>query len=202
MYRLLAPIAILLSIFVISCKQSREQEKTPDVVVQLPQEKVEAKLHILQDSIKMAWADMHKNDSTKMAYVKRLLEEVSYTPKYDVVAQGKLLKKCLALKEMHLDENAISVSANIDRYDAATDSLLKAVTALVVSTPNVENYPLCGQLMSEITALDNNVVMQRIKHDGFAQQYNQVLTEQKETLQKMGPSFAELKPKSYFSLEQ
>jgi hypothetical protein len=92
-------------------------------------------------------------------------------------------------------------SGNIDLYDAATDSLLKELKTFVISSPNVENYPLCSELLNDITALDNDVIMHRVKYDGWAKQYNALLDDQKEVLAKMGPEYANLKKMGLFQLE-
>ncbi len=185
----------------VSCKEEKKgEEKAP--VVQLPQDQLTSKLTILEDSIRTAWASMLEEDDKKIAYTKRLLDEISYTKKYDVITQTKLMTQCNALKNKRFVGDEVEDSQSIDRYDAATDSLLRGVNALVLSTPDVENYPLVSELTQEVTAMDNNVVVKRIHYDKWASQYNQVVEEQKETLAKLGPPYSEKKKKKLFQLEQ
>jgi len=184
-----------------ACKEAQKEEKK-ETIKQLPKDQLLAKITMFQDSAKLAWKMMMEADDQKIAFVKRLLDEVSYTPKYDVLKHEMLMKECLALKEKRFDENTFVISSNIDNYDIATDHLLKEVKKLVLSTPNVENYPLCSELLSDISALDNDVIMHRVRYDGWAQDYNQLLIEQKDSLAKMGGAYARLQKKSLFQLEQ
>lgn len=185
----------------LSCKEEKKQEGEKPVV-QLPEDRLKVQLKTLDDSSKAAWNSMIAEDDQKIAYVKRLLEEISYTKQYDAISQAKLMEQCLALKAKRFDESTFLVSANIDKYDAATDSLWRAVSALVIATPNVENYPLCAELVNDITTLDNNVVVRRIAYDKWASEYNRMLSEQKVTLEKLGPPYSELQKKGMFQLEQ
>jgi len=191
----------IVAMLVFSCKESPKEEKK-ETVVALPQEQLKAKITMIGDSVKGAWMFMMEADDQKIAFVKRLLDEISYTPKYDIVAHAKLIDKCKALKAKRFDENSMSNSVSIDKYDAATDSLLREVKALVLSTPNVENYPLCGQLLNDITALDNDVVMHRVKYDNWAMEYNKVLDERKEEIAKLDTTYLNLTKKSTFQLPE
>lgn len=184
-----------------SCKEEKRQEGEKPVV-QLPEDRLKVQLKTLDDSSKAAWNNMMAEDDKKIAFIKRLLEEVSYTKKYDAITQAKLIEKCKALKAKRFDESTFLVSINIDKYDAATDSLWRETNALVVATPDVENYPLCAELVNDITELDNNVVVRRIAYDKWASEYNRMLAEQKITLEKLGPPYSELQKKGLFQLEQ
>lgn len=198
--KILSVVAIL-AFFTYSCKDTPKEEKK-ETKVAIPQEQLIAKITMMSDSVKGAWTFMMEADDQKIAFVKRLLDEISYTPKYDIVKHAKLLEKCQALKAKRFDETSMSNSVSIDKYDAATDSLLREVKALVMSTPNVENYPLCGQLLNDITALDNDVVMHRVKYDNWAMEYNKVLDERKEEIAKLGATYANLPKKSTFQLPE
>lgn len=182
-----------------SCTESKKEEEKK--VVQLPQDQLLTELKTYQDSAKAAWESMIAEDDQKIAYIKRLLEEVSYTPKYNVVLQAKLMEECKALKSKRYDENTILISENIDKYDAATDSLIKGVNALVIGTPNIESYPLAQELTGDIIRLDNNVVVKRIAYDKWAMRYNKLIEEQKPSLEKLGPEYTKLSKKGVFQLE-
>lgn len=191
---------LLASLFLAySCTESKKEEEKK--IVQLPQDQLLVQLNAYQDSAKLAWETMIKEDDQKIAYIKRLLDEVSYTPKYNVVLQGKLMAQCLALKNKRYDENSVALSQNIDKYDAATDSLIKGVNALVIETPNIESYPLAQELTGDIINLDNNVVVRRIAYDKWAIKYNQFIEEQKPSLEKLGPEYGKLPKKGVFQLE-
>ena len=191
----------LVTIIVFSCKESAKEEKKEAKEV-LPQEQLQAKITMIGDSVQGAWAFMMEADDQKIMFVKRLLDEISYTKKFDIVVHAKLVEKCNALKSKRFDENTMSNSISIDKYDAATDSLLREVKALVLATPNVESYPLCGQLLTDINALDNDVVMHRVKYDNWVMEFNKVLDEHKDEIKTLGDPYSNLKKKSTFQLPE
>ena len=190
-----------MSVIVFSCKESVKEEKKETKVV-LPQEQLQAKITMIGDSVQGAWIFMMEADDQKIMFVKRLLDEISYTKKFDIVAHAKLVDKCNALKSKRFDEGTMANSVSIDKYDAATDSLLREVKALVIATPNVESYPLCGQLLTDISALDNDVIMHRVKYDNWVMEFNKVLDEHKDEIETLGDSFSNLKKKSTFQLPE
>ena len=188
-------------IMAISCKETKKaEEKEKTLTKEVPQDQLEVKVTQLEDSAQTAWNNMIQADDQKIAYTKRLLDEISYTPKYDVVKHAKLVEKTNNLKNKRFNENNFS-SESIDKYDQATDSLLKEVKQLVITTPDIENYPLCNELINDITKLDNDVVMQRVKYDNWAMQYNNLITQHKEELKALGKNENELQEKSTFQLE-
>lgn len=191
----------LMSIVVFSCKESVKEEKK-ETKEALPQEQLQAKITMIGDSVQGAWKFMMDADDQKIMFVKRLLDEISYTKKFDIVAHAKLVEKCKVLKSKRFDENTMSNSTSIDSYDAATDSLLREVKALVMATPNVESYPLCGQLLTDISALDNDVVMHRVKYDNWVMEFNKVLDERKDEIKTLGEPYSNLKKKSTFQLPE
>lgn len=191
----------LVSVIVFSCKESVKEEKK-ETKMALPQEQLQAKITMIGDSVQGAWAFMMEADDQKIMFVKRLLDEISYTKKFDIVVHAKLVEKCKVLKSKRFDENAMSNSVSIDKYDAATDSLLREVKALVMATPNVESYPLCGQLLADISALDNDVVMHRVKYDNWVVEFNKVLDERQDEIKTLGEPYSNLKKKSTFQLPE
>ncbi|MBC7390427.1 MAG: hypothetical protein H7329_14520 [Opitutaceae bacterium] len=197
---LLFTLASLL--FISSCKETKKEEKTENKdkpKTEFPQDQLQVKVNQLEDSSQAAWKFMIEADDQKIAYTKRLLDEISYTPKYNIIKHAKLVEKCAKLKAKRYDTANFS-SEKIDKYDIATDSLLKEVKALVLSTPNVENYPLCSELLNDISALDNDVVMHRVKYDNWAMQFNKILADHNEELKSLGQPYDNLHPKGTFQL--
>ncbi len=187
-----------------SCKETGKKNKSEKDSVpktEAPQDQLKVKVDQLEDSSNAAWKFMIEADDQKIAYTKRLLDEISYTPKYNVVKHAKLMEKCTKLKAKRYDMANFN-SEKIDKYDQATDSLLKEVKALVLSTPNVENYPLCSELLNDISALDNDVVMHRVKYDNWAMQFNKILANHNEELKTLGKPYDNLQPKGTFQLEE
>ena len=191
----------LVAVVLFSCKESVKEEKK-ETKVALPQEQLQAKITMIGDSVQASWLFMMEADDQKIMFVKRLLDEISYTKKFDIVAHAKLVEKCKMLKSKRFDEDDMSNSVLIDTYDAATDSLLREVKALVMATPNVESYPLCGQLLTDISALDNDVVMHRVKYDHWVMEFNKVLDERQDEIKTLGEPYSNLQKKSTFQLPE
>lgn len=194
-------IAALLLSFAIACKEDKKASEEHTEVT-IPKNELQTKIETLQDSAASAWKVMIEADDQKIAYSKRLLDEVSYTPKYDIAAHTQLVAQTNALKDKRYTRESILESSNIDKYDAATDSLLRSIKALVLATPNVENYPLCNELLNDIYNLDGNVVKQRVNYDQWALEYNHLLESQKDALQQLGGKYATLPKMGVFQLEQ
>jgi len=189
-------------VLICSCKETSKEDKPETVskqATEAPQDQLQVRVNLLEDSAQAAWKFMIEADDQKIAYTKRLLDEISYTPKYNVIKHAKLVEKCAKLKAKRYDMANFS-SERIDKYDTATDSLLKEVKALVLSTPNVENYPLCSELLNDISALDNDVVMHRVKYDNWAMQLNKILADHSEELKSLCKPYDNLQPKGTFQL--
>ena len=92
--------------------------------------------------------------------------------------------------------------AEFMRHRFAFDVIEREVKALVMATPNVESYPLCGQLLADISALDNDVVMHRVKYDNWVVEFNKVLDERQDEIKTLGKPYSNLKKKSTFQLPE
>jgi len=139
----------------------------------------------LQDSVNVSWQNMIKSDDQKISDIKRLLDEVSYTKKYNLFLHDSLLQLHKTLSLKRYTQRSMSESKLIDAYDNATDSIVKGVFRLVKTTPSIAQYPMAVNLMEEIIAADNNVVIYRVKYDNWAKTYNIFVNRNKEKLTKI-----------------
>src|SRR5436189_5344073 len=90
------------------------EKKTPDTSKNTKEtntETVKKETDAIVDSLNASWTDLVKTEDQKFKDIKRLLEEISYTSSYDVVAVDSLVKKTDKVKSMifneSLDTNAI-----------------------------------------------------------------------------------------------
>lgn len=185
-----------LGLLAVSCER-----KTDEGQSLTKKEKVKQEIDLINDSLNASWNNMTNSDDQKIKDIKRLLDEVSYTGKYNVLLLDSLvaLQKQLSIKRY--DAVTMNDSQKIDAYDQATDSLLKATFRLVNTTPEIENHPIAKTLIEDIMAADNNLVLYRARYDRWVKEYNDYIKKQSGKLEKLGPPYSELKKKPMFSLQ-
>ncbi|MEM7552369.1 MAG: hypothetical protein AAF363_21975 [Bacteroidota bacterium] len=166
---------LLLSLFLglcfYSCKTSSEKKSTG----LSRQDSLKIYFTGLHDSIDGYWKEMIADDDDKLFNIKRLLEEVSYTSSFSQKAYDSLLKAHEQLVGLRYDQQSMSNSQLIDRYDATSAELIYEVINFAESNPDYEKYPLMKQLIVEIREADHRVLFHRIKYDNYAFQYNAFL---------------------------
>ncbi len=169
------------TIILVSCSQNNNNSDVANVkeVTKLAKD-----YQALQDSVDWAWQKMIKADDQKISDIKRLLEEVSYTKKYNLFLHDSLMQLQQQLTLKRYTQLSMKNSQLIDSYDSATDSLVKGVFRLVKSTPSIEQYPTAINLMGEIIDADNQVVLYRVKYDNWAKTYNGFMQQHKAKLAK------------------
>jgi hypothetical protein len=145
---------------------------------------------------------MIESDDKKLLLVKRLIEEISYTPQPDPIKIEKLKQYQAKVKSNRYTLNNLTEPDNIDKYDRSTDTLLRSVYQLAAATPNVERYPLVNELIGDINALDNQVVVYRANYDRWAKKYNAYLEVKVDEVNAKYPDSTGIKPLGLFELQE
>ena len=174
-------ISFLAMIILFSCSQNNSNT---EVASGKDVSKLAKDYQALQDSVDSAWQTMIKADDQKIRDIKRLLEEVSYTKKYNLFLHDSLMQLQQKIAAKRYTQISMQNSNQIDSYDSATDSLVKGVFRLVKSTPSIDQYPTAINLMGEIIDADNQVVLYRVKYDNWAKTYNGFVQQHKDKLAK------------------
>ncbi len=138
-----------------------------------------SRMIVLSDSLQNNWQRMSESDQRKMASIRRLLDEISYTPKFNSLRQRQLLQLHEKAKTLQFDVEGMKNSEAIDKYDAAQDSLVNSTLNLAAETPDAGNYPLINELTSDIQQEHNKTILFRIRHDEFARDINKLMIENK-----------------------
>ncbi|MBX9853423.1 MAG: hypothetical protein K2X86_16880 [Cytophagaceae bacterium] len=187
---------ILLStiLFAFSCER-KGPEKT--------EEKKEAKLETVKigmdaivDSLNKSWNAIINTDDQKFADIKRLLEEISYTNKYDARLQDSLMKQIEVVKAQRFDQN---IDLNqMDKYDSITDAYILKVFELKQKTKGIEQHPLADELVEDIAEANSSqaTAVLRLRYDRWAKQYNDYLKDNKKSLEKLGEPYASMKERA------
>lgn len=130
------------------------------------------KYQALVDSVDANWTVMMADDDEKHMLMKRLLLEVSYTNNYDKARFQELNQKVEKLRSFRYDQKSMSDSDLIDAYDSATWALTDQIILFARSHPRYADYPMMQELIEDINAKNNYVLMHRIHYDSWAKQLN------------------------------
>ena len=170
--RLLLSFATLSIIILInSCKTASEKQSTE----LSKQDSLQIYFTGLHDSINGYWDEMIKDDDEKLFNIKRLLEEVSYTPSYSQRKFDSLLMAQEDLAKFRYNQETMAQSSLIDEYDKVASELIYEAINFAEENPDFEKYPLMKELIIEIREADSRVLFHRIKYDNYVFQYNAFL---------------------------
>lgn len=162
---------------------------------------VKAQFDQLSDTVAVRWRDMIESDDQKIGVTRLLLRELQALPGANTAQLQGLGKANARLKTLRYDQQTMSSSALIDRYDTAQDSLLHALYPVAAPdgaapTENARNF------VEGLQQLDEGVVGFRVQYDRAARQYNNYLKLHQEQLESLGGKYAELKPLPLFELAE
>ena len=76
------------------------------------------------------------------------------------------------LKDMRYDQKSMSNSSSIDAYDSATFDLSDQIFSFARDHPRFESTPLMGELIDDISAKNNFILMHRIHYDNWVKELN------------------------------
>ncbi|MGB3618896.1 MAG: hypothetical protein WBA12_12320 [Catalinimonas sp.] len=137
-------------------------------------DRIRTEARTLRDSADAAWTAMMASDDAKIDNLGRFLQELSYSDSVNVITLEGLRARHAALRDQRYDQNTMA-DAEIDRYDAATDALLRDAYALAANTPGFERFLAGEQLAREIKAADDSIIYYRVRYDQQAARYNEHL---------------------------
>jgi hypothetical protein len=126
----------------------------------------------LADSVEANWNIMIADDDDKHVLMKRLLLEVSYTNNYDKSRFEELTSLVNQLQPMRYDQSTMSDSDLIDLYDSATWDLTDQIIQFAREHPRYADYPMMEELIDDINAKNNYVLMHRIHYDAWVKELN------------------------------
>lgn len=148
-----------------------------------------------------SWKVMLESDDNKIADIKRLLLEISYTENHDSKKLKDLQQKAESLIALRYKQNSMR-SEEIDNYDLATASLVKETLDFAEETKELESHPIAESLKNEILDKDNEVIMYRIRYDQDAKEFNSFLEKNGGKLNKLGSPYSSYKKLPLFELPE
>jgi hypothetical protein len=189
------------ALLVAACAASCKHEGSQAALSPAATAEVKAQFDQLNDTVAVRWRDMMESDDQKIGVIRLLLRELQTQPGANTAQLQALGKANARLKTLRYDQQTMSSSPLIDRYDAAQDSLLHALYPVAAPggaapTENARNF------VEGIQQIDEGVVGYRVQYDRAARQYNNYLKLHQEQLQTLGGKYAELKPLPLFELAE
>jgi hypothetical protein len=161
---------------------------------------LDKKLDAILDSIDIQWYAWNKNDDERNANIGIFIQELAKLPKHNkaTLDSAKVLhQKALELK---LTQANLSESKRIDDYDANTELLMAKLNSLMQNTPQIEKCKPCGSLFSQIKNADENEFMLRKTYDDNVFILNEVLSKEKNNIEKLGDKYKNIKPFPHFTI--
>jgi hypothetical protein len=156
----------LLAVYLLSCdsgKTSVDGKGADSLMI---------KYQALTDSVDANWNIMIADDDDKHVLMKRLLLEVSYTSNFDKAKFQELTSLVDELQTMRYDQHSMRDSDLIDLYDSATWNLTDQIIRFAREHPRYVDYPLMEELIDDINAMNNYVLMHRIHSDAWVKELN------------------------------
>lgn len=160
---------------------------------------VKAQLDVLRDSVDVKWQQMMTSDDQKVGTTRLLLQELAGQRSVDKAQVAALTQANARLKPLRYDQATMAESARIDRYDAAQDSLLKALYLVAAPDGNAPTAQI-RDFTEGIQQADQAVVGYRVGYDRAAKAYNIYLQLHREELSTLGGKYAALQPLPLFTL--
>ena len=160
---------------------------------------VRAQFDVLRDSVDVKWQQMMGSDDQKVGTTRLLLQELSGQRGVSAAQVAALTQANARLKTLRYDQATMAESARIDRYDAAQDSVLKALYETAAPGGNAPTTQI-RDFTEGIAQADAAVVGHRVAYDRAARICNNYLQLHREELNTLGGKYAALRPLPLFTI--
>ena len=173
--------------------ERRAGEVAPDSVIYV--------YNSLSDSVRVAWEEISTTEDGKLSDMKRLLQEISYTPNYNTARHDSLYNALQAVYALRFEAETMT-SERIDKYDSAVARLQRDIIDFARSNPSFESYPLMARLADSIQAADQRTLFLRVRYDNFANDYNDFLKGNRGSLIQPSDTVQPLSERPLFQLSE
>lgn len=202
------PLLLLGAILLNACgkKQKKENDKTHDTVSKSKVDSLRQAYSRITSNLDSSWDSMMVSDNHKIKDMKRLIKEVKFAYEDSEKAFNKakhdtLKQKVKKLKQIRYDSFSMAKPNAIDRYDSMTKSVSKSVINYARNHPDYEKYSLMKKLTKSIKEANNEVLMNRVRYDDYAMDYNEFLEKHKPIISRIDTTPSEVKKRPLFQLK-
>ncbi|MFN3402830.1 MAG: hypothetical protein ACK40G_01970 [Cytophagaceae bacterium] len=186
-------VTLCVILFYYSCQEKKSNAVITDA------DSLKTSFSKLKDTVNQKWNNLILSDDQKFSDIKRLLDEISYSGKFDLRLHDSLTKVLPEVLAKRYTPENLTVK-RIEDYDMETDRYIQKVLELAAKAPNLPNHPLAQELINDINEANvNTLIKLRINYDRWAQVYNIFIEENKSQLEKIGIPADSLKKKALFS---
>ncbi|WP_155832995.1 hypothetical protein [Hymenobacter swuensis] len=192
----LASLLLVLTTFLTTIGCNR----TPKPIDPASAQAVKVQLDILQDSVEARWSEMVASDNAKLHDTRQLLRELTTQPGTNRQQLAQLQYANDRLPRRRYTQQSMAESERIDAYDAAQDSLLRAVYTLLPA--GQEPTAAIKTLTDQIQVADGELISFRVRYDQAATRFNNYIQVHTAELEQLGSKYANLKPLPLFTLQK
>lgn len=165
-----------------ACQRASEEKKAEEQ--ELEMDSLRLVYTGLSDSLKLRWQILMSEEEQRLQDMRRLLLEISYTPVYNKARYDTLYENLKKVYEMRFEQESMT-SEEIDQYDSAASRLKTEIVQFALEHPDIEKYPLMGELIEDIEAADQQILFHRVQYDNYVRDYNHFLYGNREYLPKI-----------------
>lgn len=167
-------IALLCAAAYSACQRASEEKHAEERQEAL--DSLNQAYYTLSDSMQLRWDVLMAEEEQMLSDMRRLLEEISYTPEptYNAERLDTLQQQLEELYNMRFDPLTMT-SEQIDQYDSASAEVKNNIISFAQEHPNIEQYPIMGSLIDSVEAADHRMLFHRVEYDKYARDYNHFL---------------------------
>jgi hypothetical protein len=167
----------ILSLSLLNCGGKKEEQLSAEQL-----DSLRATYYALNDSLENAWQQMVEDDEKKLAYLRRLVEEVANTNNYSEEEYQTYMNMIDGLANMRYTQETMINSEVIDEYDSASSEVISRITQYAYNHPNFENYPLMQELIDDLNQAQSMLLIYRSRYDMIAKNLNDFIEENQHRL--------------------
>lgn len=186
-------LALLLFAMVAACN------RTPKALDPASATAAKQQLEVLRDSVNVRWNAMIASDDAKITATSQMLNELERSPAADKQQLQQLTQANNRLKDLRYKQFSMQ-SSQIDRYDAAQDSLLRVLRGMTSGSNGAAVSSTVLNTLNTIGEYDGQVIGQRVQYDQAAKKFNNYIQLHQAELQSLGGKYKQLAPLPLFEL--
>jgi len=186
-------LAGITSALIINCGGKKEEQLSAEQLDSLT-----ATYYALNDSLENAWQQLVEDDEKKLAYLRRLVEEVANTNNYSEEEYQTYMNMIDGLANMQYTQETMVNSEVIDAYDSASSVVISRITKYAYDHPNFENYPLMQELIDDLNQAQSMLLIYRSRYDIIAKNLNNFIDDNEHRLIDRDNTIVQFKKKPLF----
>ncbi len=193
-------VMCLSGLLAFSCKKA--DRSTTSTANEEPSNALQVQADNLRDSVEVHWVRLIESDDRKLDNVERVLREMSSYPYYDRGRIAELRDLQGRMRQIRYDRQTLASDERIDRYDAASDSLMYGLMQLYRSVDQADKYSSIEALINDIKSADDSTIIYRVHYDKYAKELNEFTSTHNSSLQQMGSPYANIPRQHTFQLSE